>query len=82
MPPSADTFHARLSSSMSARGVDRHQLAKHLGCGPSAVTSLVNGKRVPSLPTLAKIGDALGWDDTMRGMMLNLAAEMPVGGRS
>ena len=75
MPP-LPSFATRLKASMDARGLDAPALADAMHIHASAVYRLTSGARVPSVDTLAKLADALGWDSAMRGDMLTLAAKV------
>lgn len=62
-------FGRRLADARSSAGISATELARAVGCRPSAVWGIEHGRSLPSLPLACRIADALGTnlDQLIRG---------------
>ena len=56
-----DTWRERVQRELTKRGWERQDLAEDVGCSPSVITDLLNGKKNQS-PYVPDIHASLGWN--------------------
>lgn len=68
-----DTFAATLRRYRESRGLRQHQLAAGAGVSQTAVCLFESGQRMPSLPTMRRLADALALTSRERRTLIEAA---------
>jgi transcriptional regulator with XRE-family HTH domain len=68
MAKQKDSFASRLKLLIKTRGISQRELARKSGLGHADINQYVNGRKLPSIPSLLKIAQAL---EVLPGTMID-----------